>query len=80
MRSADALTELQLHSFHAWPACMAVLQNGTITVEELRQSISSLGEDIGTNDLKEMVRRSHASGAGDQGRAVGRAVMSAQPG
>ena len=36
------------------PACP--LQNGTITVEELRQSISSLGEDIGSNDLKEMVR------------------------
>ena len=25
-------------------------------MEELRQSISSLGEDIGSNDLKEMVR------------------------
>lgn len=36
------------------PACL--LQNGTITVEELRQSVSSLGEDIGSNDLKEMVR------------------------
>lgn len=40
-------------------------KDGTITTEELRKAISSLGEDIGSNDLAEMIQEAGA-GVGEE--------------